>query len=400
MAKDASRSLLSSTGVDRHPATPPIASIVSDDNNVNNSRHAADHLQRPVRPMAAGSDGVQDLDDMGRVADPSNQRSETTDKKTTSESTPATNPSSSSAPGAQPGAASDRFTLQSAFAKIQKTVVTFSKFIGPGFMIAVAYSTYLPLGDHFLSFANTQDQVDPGNYATDIAAGASYRFRLLFIVLLSNLFAILLQGLSLKLGSVTGLDLAQACRAFLPRWLNLFLYVLAEVAIIATDMAEVIGTAIAINLLIPQVPLIAGCAISILDVMIILLFYKPNDSIKGLRLFEYFVVALVLTVVVCFCVQMSMIKSTTVCEVFRGYLPSGVIIEQQALYQACGILGATVMPHSLYLGSGTVQPRLKEYDKRMGLLAPEHVKEKEKDQGGSMDIVTYVPSLAAIKHCM
>lgn len=248
--------------------------------------------------------------------------------------------------------------------------------------------------------ANTHHPVDPGNYATDIAAGASYRFRLLFIVLLSNLFAILLQGLSLKLGSVTGLDLAQACRAFLPRWLNLFLYVLAEVAIIATDLAEVIGTAIAINLLIPQVPLVAGCAISILDVMIILIFYKPNGSMQGLRAFEYFVVALVLAVVVCFCIQMSLIQSTLVGDVFRGYLPSGVIIEQQALYQACGILGATVMPHSLYLGSGTVQPRLKEYDKRMGLLPPEQLANKERDQGGNLDAVAYVPSLAAIKHCM
>lgn len=122
---------------------------------------------------------------------------------------------------------------------------------------------------------------------------------------------------------------------------------------------------------------------------------------KGLRSFEYFVVALVLAVVVCFCIQMSLIQSTPVSEVFRGYLPSGVIIEQQALYQACGILGATVMPHSLYLGSGTVQPRLKEYDQKMGLLAPEHMgKEKENDQSGSLDKCLYVPSLAAIKHCM
>lgn len=105
-------------------------------------------------------------------------------------------------------------------AQIRHAIITFGKFVGPGFMIAVAY-------------------IDPGNYSTDIAAGASYRFRLLFIVLLSNLFAILLQSLCIKLGTVTGLNLAEACRAFLPRWLNYFLYVLAEVAIIATDIAEV-----------------------------------------------------------------------------------------------------------------------------------------------------------------
>lgn len=134
----------------------------------------------------------------------------------------------------------------------------------------------------------TLNTVDPGNYATDIAAGASYRFRLLFIVLLSNLFAIFLQSLSIKLGTVTGLNLAEACRAFLPRWLNYVLYFMAEAAIIATDIAEVsrkhesckdsgrgdkssnahihsqvIGTAIALNLLEPRIPLVAGCAISI-----------------------------------------------------------------------------------------------------------------------------------------
>lgn len=135
--------------------------------------------------------------------------------------------------------------------------------------------------------------------------------------------------------------------------------------------------------------------------MIILLFYRPNGSMKGLRTFEYFVVALVLAVVVCFCIQMSLIQSTPVGEVFRGYLPSGVIIQQQALYQACGILGATVMPHSLYLGSGTVQPRLKEYDQKIGILTHEQLeKEKAKDESGCLDKPLYIPSLAAIKHCM
>lgn len=288
---------------------------------------------------------------------------------------------------------------------VRKAVFTFGKFVGPGFMIAVAY-------------------IDPGNYATGIAAGASYRFRLLFIVLLSNVFAIFLQGLCVKLGTVTGLNLAEACRAFLPRWLNYALYAMAEIAIIATDLAEVsllltkpppppkicftedglgllqvIGTAIAINLLIPQIPLVAGCAISILDVMIILLFYNPNGSMRGLRAFESFVVLLVLAVVVCFCIQMSLIRDTAVGDVFQGYLPSKAVVEQQGLYQACGILGATVMPHSLYLGSGIVQARLREYDVSKGLM-PEGGGPNSPSINEDSEKNIYIPSLRAIRHCM
>lgn len=169
--------------------------------------------------------------------------------------------------------------------------------------------------------------VDPGNYSTDIAAGASYRFKLLFVVFLSNLFAILLQSLAIRLGTVTGLDLASACREFLPRWLNIALYVLAEIAIIATDIAEVIGTAIALNLLIPQLPLVAGCALSIVDVMFILIFYRPNGAMKGLRSFEIFVCCLVLGVVICFCIQLSLIKDAPAVAVLRGFLPSGALVQ-------------------------------------------------------------------------
>ncbi|EXL39568.1 manganese transporter [Fusarium oxysporum f. sp. radicis-lycopersici 26381] len=258
--------------------------------------------------------------------------------------------------------------------RLKSALFKFSSFIGPGFMIAVAY-------------------IDPGNYATDIAAGASYRFRLLFIVLLANVFAIFLQSLAIKLGTVSGLNLAEACRAFLPRWLNYILYFFAEVAIIATDIAEVIGFAIALNLLIPQVPLVAGCAISIVDVMVILLFYRPEKSMRGLRIFEYFIMCLVLGVVVCFCIQLSLIKDTPIGQVFKGYLPSGAIVEQQGLYQSCGILGATVMPHSLYLGSGIVQPRLRDYDKRRGLLPPESTND-------GIEKAYYIPSLAAIQHSL
>ncbi|KAG9197640.1 hypothetical protein G6514_001208 [Epicoccum nigrum] len=183
------------------------------------------------------------------------------------------------------------------------------KFVGPGFMVAVAY-------------------IDPGNYATDVAAGASFQFRLLFIVLMSNVFAIFLQSLCIKLGTVTGMDLAQNCKAHLPPWLNYLLYFFAESAIIATDIAEVIGTAIALNILI-KVPLVAGCALSIVDVLIILLFYSPSGTMRALRGFEFFVALLVLGVVVCFCFELSKIHAS-VGEVFHGYVPSSTLVKSQA----------------------------------------------------------------------
>ncbi|OLN93193.1 Manganese transporter SMF1-like protein 2 [Colletotrichum chlorophyti] len=272
------------------------------------------------------------------------------------------------------------------FERVKNAVVKFGSFVGPGFMIAVAYSNKTP-----------EPLLDPGNYATDVAAGASYRFRLLFVVLLANLFAIFLQCLCIKLGTVTGLNLAEACRAFLPRWLNYILYIFAEVAIIATDIAEVIGFAIGLNLLVPAVPLVAGCAISILDVMIILVFYRPHGSMRGLRIFEYFIIGLVLGVVVCFCIQLSLIRETPVGEVFQGYLPSHAVVESQGLYQACGILGATVMPHSLYLGSGIVQARLREYDEKHNLMPPEMEEDVAED---GVEKSYYVPSAKAIKHSL
>jgi metal iron transporter len=163
-------------------------------------------------------------------------------------------------------------------------------------------------------------------------------------------------------------------------------------------MAEVIGTAIALNLLIPKLPLVAGVALSILDVMAILFFYRPDGAMKGLRLFELFVCLLVLGVVICFCIQLSQIDGS-VSEVFRGYLPSSALIESEGLYQACGILGATVMPHSLFLGSGIVQPRLREYDVKKGLIPQEPVSGASSTNEG-YDKVVYVPSHASIRHCL
>ncbi|GKU21867.1 unnamed protein product [Fusarium langsethiae] len=271
------------------------------------------------------------------------------------------------------GDADDGTPLQ----RFKKKLIRIGSFIGPGFMISVAYR----------------------NYSTDIAAGASYRFRLLFVVLLSNIFAIFLQSLAIKLGTVSGLNLAQACRAFLPRWLNYILYIFAEAAIIATDIAEVIGFAIALNLLAPAVPLVAGCAISIIDVMVLLIFYRPEGSMKSLRYFEMFIMLLVLGVVICFCIQLSLIRDTSPGEVFKGYLPSKSLVEAEAIYQACGILGATVMPHSLYLGSGIVQPRLREYSERTAPM-PNNVSSGLSVMDEGFDKSHYIPSEKAIKHSL
>lgn len=147
----------------------------------------------------------------------------------------------------------------------------------------------------------------------------------------------------------------------------------------------------------------AGCALSILEVMLILVFYRPNGPMRGLRAFEYFVMVLVLAVVICFCIQLSLIKSTSPSEVLRGYLPSNVLVERTALYQACGILGATVMPHSLYLGSGIVQSRLYEYDHKAGLLPPTPAESPAPSVlNDSSDGLRkeYIPSLAAIQHSL
>ncbi|KAK0905560.1 NRAMP-like transporter smf-3 [Friedmanniomyces endolithicus] len=280
-----------------------------------------------------------------------------------------------------------------------RVLLKYVKFIGPGFMISVAY-------------------IDPGNYATDIGAGATYRFKLLFVVLMSNLFAIFLQSLCIKLGTVTGLNLAEMYRAHMPSWLNYTLYAVAEAAIIATDIAEVIGTAIALNLLSNgRIPLVAGCALSIVDVLFIVLFYQSSGrNMKALRAFEFFVILLVLGVVVCFCFQLSLIQHTDVGEVFHGFLPSRALVQGRGLYQACGILGATVMPHSLYLGSGIVQARLQEFDldekkQQRHEASNDHwphtihagqdpSSPSENDTTSSSSSSKYRPSLPAIKACM
>jgi manganese transport protein len=205
-------------------------------------------------------------------------------------------------------------------------------FAGPGYMVAVGY-------------------MDPGNWATDLAGGARFGYTLLSVILISNLMAILLQALALKLGIVTGRDLAQACRDHYSRPVSFALWVLCEIAIAACDLAEVIGSAIALNLLF-GIPLVWGVCLTAFDVLLILLLQN-----KGFRYLEALVIALVATIGVCFAVELLMAQPA-LADMARGLLPHAEIVTNPAmLYIAIGILGATVMPHNLYLHSSIVQTR-------------------------------------------
>lgn len=205
-------------------------------------------------------------------------------------------------------------------------------FTGPGYMVAVGY-------------------MDPGNWATDLAGGARFGYTLLSVVLISNLMAILLQSLAVKLGVVTGRDLAQACRDHYSRPVSFALWILCEIAIAACDLAEVIGSAIALNLLF-GIPLLWGVCLTAADVLLILLLQG-----RGFRYLEAFVIVLVATVGVCFGIELFLAKPDFA-AVGLGLIPRGEIITNPAmLYIAIGILGATVMPHNLYLHSSIVQTR-------------------------------------------
>jgi len=205
-------------------------------------------------------------------------------------------------------------------------------FSGPGFLVAVGY-------------------MDPGNWATDIAAGSRFAYELIFILFLSNLMAILLQTLSARLGIATQRDLAQACHDYYSRRTSFILWALCEIAIAACDMAEVIGSAIALNLLF-HIPLIWGVCLTAFDVLAIL--YLQH---KGFRYLEVIVVVLIGTIAACYLVEMFIVKPEFA-GILRGFIPTGELFtNREMLYIAIGILGATVMPHNLYLHSSLVQTR-------------------------------------------
>jgi manganese transport protein len=205
-------------------------------------------------------------------------------------------------------------------------------FAGPGYLVAVGY-------------------MDPGNWATDLAGGSRFGYTLLSVILLSNLIAILLQGLASKLGIVTDRDLAQACRDHYSRTTSLVLWVICELAIAACDLAEVIGSAIALNLLF-HIPLPWGIAITAFDVLLVLVLQH-----RGFRLLEALVVALIATIAGCFLFEI-VIAHPDGAAVAAGFVPDyAILFDSEKLYIAIGILGATVMPHNLYLHSSVVQTR-------------------------------------------
>lgn len=205
-------------------------------------------------------------------------------------------------------------------------------FVGPGFLVSVGY-------------------MDPGNWATAIAGGARFGYALLFVALLSNIMAIILQALCARLAIASRRDLAQACRDAFPKPVAIILWLFAEIAIIATDVAEVVGTAIGLNLLF-GIPLEIGVIITALDVFIILLLQR-----LGFRWVEAFVVSLLGVIFACFAVQIALADPNWG-GVIRGFAPTTELLHNPAmLYLALGIIGATVMPHNLYLHSGIVQTR-------------------------------------------
>src|SRR5437660_4359643 len=205
-------------------------------------------------------------------------------------------------------------------------------FSGPGYLVAVGY-------------------MDPGNWATDLAGGSAFGYRLLSVIVISNLMAILLQSLCARLGIVTGRDLAQACRDHYSKPVVIVLWLLCEVAICACDLAEVIGSAIALNLLF-KIPLTWGVCITALDVLAVM--YLQN---RGFRCIEALVVTLILTIGGCFLMEI-IFSRPNAAEVFGGFVPKFEVIRNtDMLYVAIGILGATVMPHNLYLHSSLVQTR-------------------------------------------
>lgn len=208
----------------------------------------------------------------------------------------------------------------------------FLAFVGPGYMVSVGY-------------------MDPGNWATDLQGGAQFGYTLLTVIMLSNLMAILLQALSARLGIATGRDLAQACHDHFPPTVNIMLWLACELAIIACDLAEVIGTAVALQLLF-GIPLRAGACLSVLDAFIVLFLMN-----RGFRYLEAFIIGLLSIIALCFAVQVAA-AAPPLAGIVKGFLPSPEIVtNSKMLYIAIGIIGATVMPHNLYLHSSIVQTR-------------------------------------------
>jgi len=205
-------------------------------------------------------------------------------------------------------------------------------FAGPGYLVAVGY-------------------MDPGNWATDLAGGSKYNYSLLSVILISSFMAMFLQYLALKLGIATGADLAQLCRRHYGKKVSVLLWILAEIAIAACDLAEVIGSAIALNLLF-HLPLLVGVIVTTLDVLLLLLLQQ-----KGFRYIEAIVITLIATIAGCFALELFFSRPEII-PILQGFIPSASTVSDPGkLFIAIGIIGATVMPHNLYLHSSIVQTR-------------------------------------------
>lgn len=229
-------------------------------------------------------------------------------------------------------------------------------FFGPGYLVAVGY-------------------LDPGNWATDLSAGSEFGYHLLFIVLIANMMAVLLQYLCIKLGTVCQRDLAEACRENFPWRVNLFLYLLCEIAIIACDLAEIIGSAIALELLF-GIPLIWGILVTCVDVLIVLSGWTARHNKK----FELGIVFLVFTVGFCFSFILIQSKPDWML-VMEGFVPKSLILtDLKALYVSMGIIGATVMPHNLYLHSNIVKIKSVDCQRLSSVTEDEEQSLIEQDQ--------------------
>lgn len=245
----------------------------------------------------------------------------------------------------------------------------FARFFGPGMILTVAY-------------------IDPDNFQTSVSDGQDFGYKMLFMVLFSLVVAIYLQYLCLRMATVTGLNLAQMNHKYMPRWMELIVYAVAEACCIYTDISAVIGTAFAWNLLIPKLPLDAACVITVFDTLLILLFYSPTGNLRSIRYFELFIAGLVTVIFITTAVALGQVHPAPG-PVFKGFLPSREIFVSQGLYSSAGMVGGMLMPHALYVGSAIAQPRLLEYDTKY------HITTFKQDQS-PLDIY-YRPSLRAIK---
>jgi len=249
------------------------------------------------------------------------------------------------------------------------SLMKFARFFGPGMIITVAY-------------------VDPDNFQTSVEDGQDFGYKMLFMVLISLLIAIFLQYLCLRMATVTGLNLAQMNHKYMPRWLELLVYAVAEACCICTDISAVIGTAFAWNLLIPKLPLDAACVITTFDTLLILVFYSPTGTLRNIRYFEMFMAALVMIILITTAIALGQV-SPPPGPVFKGFLPSREIFVSDGLYSTCAMIGGMLMPHALYVGSSISQPRLLDYDTKHHITTYQ--------QGHTPIDIFYRPSLRAIK---